>query len=49
MTPLGKTWKFIIATGVLAAGLALGSCNTVAGVGRDVQSAGSALESAGSR
>ena len=48
MTPLMKTLKLLIVAGALAAGLALTSCNTVAGVGQDVQRAGSALESAGS-
>ena len=46
MTPLTKTWKLLIVAGALAAGLALNSCNTVSGVGQDVQRAGSALENA---
>lgn len=49
MTPLINSWKLIVVAGALAAGLALTSCNTVAGVGRDVQNAGTALENAGNR
>ncbi len=37
--------KKIIALGLVAAALAVSACNTVAGVGRDVQAAGSAVAS----
>ncbi|WP_269515515.1 entericidin A/B family lipoprotein [Brevundimonas subvibrioides] len=35
--------KKIIALGIVAAALAASACNTVSGVGRDVQAAGSAV------
>lgn len=35
--------KTIIALGLVAAALAVSACNTVAGVGRDVSAAGSAV------
>lgn len=35
--------KKIIALGLVAAALAVSACNTVAGVGRDVQAAGTAV------
>ena len=35
--------KKIIALGVIAAALAVSACNTISGVGRDVQAAGSAV------
>lgn len=35
--------KTIIALGIAAAVLAVSACNTVSGVGRDVQAAGSAV------
>ena len=38
--------KKIIALSLLAAALAVSACNTVAGVGRDVQAAGSAVAGA---
>lgn len=37
--------KKIIALGLVAAALAVSACNTVAGVGRDVQAAGDAVAS----
>ena len=37
--------KKIIALGLVAAALAVSACNTVAGVGRDVSAAGSAVAS----
>jgi predicted small secreted protein len=37
--------KKIIALGLVAAALAVSACNTVAGVGRDVQAAGDAVTS----
>lgn len=37
----------IITLAALAAVVALGACNTVEGVGKDVKSAGSAVEKAG--
>lgn len=38
--------KKIIALSLVAAALAVSACNTVAGVGRDVQAAGSAVAGA---
>ena len=38
--------KKIIALGLVAAAMAVSACNTVAGVGRDVQAAGSAVAGA---
>ena len=38
--------KKIIALSLLAAALAVSACNTVAGMGRDVQAAGSAVAGA---
>ena len=38
--------KKIIALGLVAAAMAVSACNTVAGVGRDVQAAGSAVTGA---
>lgn len=35
--------KKIIALGIIAAALAVSACNTISGVGRDVQAAGSAV------
>ncbi|KPF77686.1 entericidin EcnAB [Brevundimonas sp. AAP58] len=38
--------KKIVTLSLMAAALAVAACNTVAGVGRDVQAAGSAVSSA---
>lgn len=38
--------KKIIALSLVAAALAVSACNTIAGVGRDVQAAGSAVAGA---
>ena len=38
--------KKIIALGLVAAALAVSACNTVSGIGRDVQAAGSAVAGA---
>ncbi len=37
--------KKIVALSLVAAALALSACNTISGIGRDVQAAGSAVSS----